>query len=428
MIEYKLQIVCLIICLYFMCAYIKETTIKEMKCNHIFDALMIISPWTLVFDALTAWSVNHTEIVPRSINLLFHGIFYVLIVLTAILDYLYITDKIVGLQKRKAKVISVIPAVLSMIGIIAFLPQVHFVQGQTTDYSMGISVIICFVSLVLHFVMISLVITTNISSVSKEKIFDVSAFVVICIAVLWIQIVFPEMLVSSLLPTISLIVLYMAFENPSLNRLKEFNSEMVMGFATLVENRDDNTGGHIKRTQGYVKIILSELRKNPKYKPILKRDYVENVISAAPMHDIGKIATPDHILQKPGKLTDEEYEIMKEHSATGGRIIKETFANLEHPEYQKIAYEVARFHHEKWNGRGYPDGLSGEAIPLHARVMAVADVFDAISAKRCYRDALPLETCFKIISEGVGTDFDPDIANAFLGVKDKVIEYYENNQ
>ena len=151
---------------------------------------------------------------------------------------------------------------------------------------------------------------------------------------------------------------------------------------------------------------------------------MRNVVDAAPMHDIGKIATPDYILQKPGKLTDEEYAVMKQHAATGGDIIMETFANLDHPEYLRIAYEMARFHHEKWNGKGYPDGLKGTEIPLHARVMAIADVFDAISSKRCYRDPMPLEKCFAIIQDGAGTDFDPDLVELFMNARDKVVAYY----
>lgn len=137
---------------------------------------------------------------------------------------------------------------------------------------------------------------------------------------------------------------------------------------------------------------------------------------------MGKIAIPDAILQKPGKLTDKEYEIMKTHSQKGAEIIEETFKTMGNDEYGKIAYQVARYHHEKWNGKGYPDGLTHEEIPLCARIMAVADVFDAVSAKRCYRDALPLDTCFGIIEEGSGEDFDPLVAEVFLGMKEEVAE------
>ena len=195
-----------------------------------------------------------------------------------------------------------------------------------------------------------------------------------------------------------------------------------MGFSTLVENKDGSTGGHIRRTTTYVEMLARELKNHNVYRDELTEDYIKNLVMAAPMHDIGKIAIPDAILQKPGKLTDEEYEIMKTHSQKGAEIIEETFKTMGSDEYGQIAYQVARYHHEKWNGKGYPDGLAREEIPLCARIMAVADVFDAVSAKRCYRDALPLNTCFKIIEEGSGKDFDPFIAEVFLGMKDEVEE------
>ena len=147
---------------------------------------------------------------------------------------------------------------------------------------------------------------------------------------------------------------------------------------------------------------------------------------AAPMHDIGKVSVPDAILQKPGKLTDEEFEIMRQHAKNGGKIIKETFKNIENIEYTEMAYQVATYHHEKWNGKGYPTGMRETEIPLCARIMAVADVFDAVSEKRCYRDAMPMEECFHIIEEGSGRDFEPLIAEVFLGMKDKVIKAHDS--
>ena len=156
------------------------------------------------------------------------------------------------------------------------------------------------------------------------------------------------------------------------------------------------------------------------YKEQLTQDYIENLTIAAPMHDVGKIAIPDAILQKPGRLTDEEFAIMRTHAEKGGEIIKETFGNMGNSEYEKMIYEVARYHHEKWNGKGYPQGLTGEQIPLCARIMSVADVFDAVSAKRCYRGAMPLEQCFEIIEKGSGQDFDPDIAEVFLDMRERI--------
>lgn len=142
------------------------------------------------------------------------------------------------------------------------------------------------------------------------------------------------------------------------------------------------------------------------------------------MHDVGKIGIPDAILQKPGKLTTEEFEKMKEHPVIGGKIIKDTFSHLFNGEYENMAFQVAMYHHEKWNGKGYPEGLSGTQIPLCARIMAVADVFDAVSAKRCYRDAMPLKQCYSIIESGRGEDFDPDIVDAFMMNREKIEEIY----
>jgi len=202
--------------------------------------------------------------------------------------------------------------------------------------------------------------------------------------------------------------------------LTHYHREMVMGFATLVENKDGSTGGHIKRTSLYVKLLAEELMNRGCYKEELSREYIENLCKAAPMHDIGKISVPDTVLQKPGKLTSEEFDIMKQHAVRGGEIIHETFGHLEDERYTKMAYEVARFHHEKWNGTGYPEGLKGKEIPLCARIMAVADVFDAVSEKRCYREAMPIDKCFEIIREGSGQSFDPLLAEVFLDIRENV--------
>lgn len=129
---------------------------------------------------------------------------------------------------------------------------------------------------------------------------------------------------------------------------------------------------------------------------------------------------PDVILQKPGRLTDEEFKIIKNHTENGGRIIQETFGHLGNEQYTQMAYQVARFHHEKWNGKGYPEGRSRKEIPLCARIMAIADVFDAVSEKRCYREAMPLDKCFDIISNGSGQDFDPILVEVFLDIREMI--------
>lgn len=211
------------------------------------------------------------------------------------------------------------------------------------------------------------------------------------------------------------------------DQLARYNRNMIYGFATLVENRDESTGGHIKRTSLYAKLLAEELKKDGVYSDEITDEFINCISMVAPLHDIGKISIPDSILQKPGKLTPEEFDVMKTHSIKGEKIIKETFYNIGDDYYRNMAYDVARAHHEKWNGMGYPNGISGKDIPLSARIMSVADVFDAVSEKRCYREAMPLDKCFAIIEDGRDRDFDPVIVDAFLRIKDEVIKVHNKN-
>ena len=206
--------------------------------------------------------------------------------------------------------------------------------------------------------------------------------------------------------------------------ISTFQSGMINVMADLVESRDQSTGEHIKNTSSYVEIICDELIKEGKFSDILDEEFKNNIVSSAPMHDIGKIKISDTILNKPGKFTDDEYEIMKTHAEEGAKIIrtvKKTVDNKELKEnYLGEAENMAHYHHEKWNGKGYPCGLKGEEIPLSARIMAVADVFDALVAVRVYKPAMPVEKAFSIIRESSGEHFDPAIVEAFLNAEDKI--------
>ena len=202
-----------------------------------------------------------------------------------------------------------------------------------------------------------------------------------------------------------------------IEKINKMQQEVIVAMANLIENRDGSTGQHIKRTSLYVELILKACVKHKVMPEILTDEYCGLLIKAAPMHDIGKIRIPDAILQKPGRLTAEEFEIIKEHAASGGKIIDETMGNIEDKAYIEIAKAVATYHHEKWDGSGYPLGLKGEEIPLAARIMAVADVFDALTAKRCYKESFPLEKSYIIMEESKGTHFDPVILDAFLSSK-----------
>lgn len=222
--------------------------------------------------------------------------------------------------------------------------------------------------------------------------------------------------ISAFVMTIIIIVLIMQGNKRSFyhERVSDMQSGMITFMAEVVENRDDNTGGHIRRTAEYVACIAKELKAQEIYCDILTDRYVSDMVVAAPLHDIGKIHIPDAILNKPGKLTAEEFEVMKTHTTAGEELLTHAKAELGESDYLNMAVEMAAYHHEWWNGKGYPYGISGEEIPLCARIMAVADVFDALTSKRCYKDAMPLEKAYAIIREESGTHFDPAVVEAFL--------------
>lgn len=198
---------------------------------------------------------------------------------------------------------------------------------------------------------------------------------------------------------------------------------MVLGMATMVESRDNSTGGHIRRTSRVVEIFSDRLSGCLDEFGI-SEEFLQMVIKAAPMHDLGKIAVPDSVLQKQGKFTAEEYEIMKRHSAEGARIVNDILKGVESEEFVCVAVNVAHYHHEKWNGQGYPTGISGEEIPIEARIMALADVFDALVSKRCYKDAYSFDTAFGIIEESLGTQFDPELGRVFLTCRKELEQFY----
>lgn len=425
----KLQLGCFVIVVYILFCYVKETIKKkDEECNPYFDVLLAIVPWAIFFDGATAWTVNHQEIVPAWVNLTLHGLFYVSIELVVMFALLYFLDQTIHIKYyKKMTFLLLTPGIIGLILILVFLPKVYYIHGETTWYSMGLSPIITYISIAVQFVIIFLLLANKYKYMNKRTVQNLIIFLTFAFICLISQVVFPEILISAMFPTLLVLGFYLNIEDPSLRRIIKFSDSMVMNFATLVENKDNNTGGHIMRTQKYVEIISNEMTKNPAYIKNISKDYQKNIIAAAPLHDLGKIGIPDHILQKPGKLTDEEFNIMKTHAVRGGEIILQTFADKNDPNFLKVAYEVARYHHEKWNGKGYPEGLSKQDIPLHARIMAIADVFDAISAKRVYRDAMPLDTCFEIIQNGAGRDFDPELVNFFMQAREEITDYYKEN-
>jgi putative two-component system response regulator len=191
----------------------------------------------------------------------------------------------------------------------------------------------------------------------------------------------------------------------------------IMAMASLAETRDNETGNHIRRTQNYVQALAYQLREAGKYPDYLSRETIQILYKSAPLHDIGKVGIPDHILLKPGKLTPEEFEVMKTHTTLGRNAIAAAERLLDSPNsFLKCAREIAYSHQEKWDGSGYPEGLVGEQIPVPARIMALADVYDALISRRVYKEPMAHEDAVEIIKRGRGTHFDPHVVDAFIAI------------
>jgi len=193
----------------------------------------------------------------------------------------------------------------------------------------------------------------------------------------------------------------------------------IFAMSKLAESRDPETGEHLDRMREYCRILALQMQKLPQYKETIDQGFIENIYAASPLHDIGKVGVPDAILCKPGKLTEDEWIIMKTHPIVGAETLREV--NRQHPgnAFVQTGVEIAEAHHEKWNGRGYPFGLAGENIPLVARILALGDVYDALTSKRCYKNAFSADEARNIITGDRGAHFDPDVVDAFLATEDE---------
>lgn len=423
MIQYcRLQIGCLLLVIYISWIYIRQCKKYRKKiASSTFSELVLLGIISIILDGVTAVTVNYLDVVNPIVNKLLHMFF--LLSLDAVIYMLFgYMLQITGfIPKRKVVRATLhLPYVLSIIVLVANIGSLEFREGNVTNYSMGISAYTCFAMIGVYILFSLLVFFKRWNYIESNKRASILTYILAIGTVGIVQAIYPEILMTSMVTTLVIIGIYMYQEDPTRKEVARYHREMVMGFATLVENKDGSTGGHIKRTTAYVQLLAEALRDNGHYSDILTKDYITTLGQAAPMHDIGKISVPDVVLQKPGRLTDEEFALIKKHTDDGAKIIKKTFFHLGNEVYAKMAYEVAKYHHEKWNGRGYPEGLKEEEIPLCARIMSVADVFDAVSEKRCYRDALPMDECFAIIQKGSGSDFDPVIAQTFLEIRDKV--------
>ena len=207
-------------------------------------------------------------------------------------------------------------------------------------------------------------------------------------------------------------------------QVKEITSaQMSMIFATskLAESKDPETGAHLDRMRMFCKVLCEYLVSTSQYGDLITPEYIECVYAASSLHDIGKVGIPDNVLLKPGKLTDHEWEIMRSHTLIGANTLRAVLEKHPGNSFIRMGIEIAEFHHEKWDGSGYPHGLKGEAIPLSARILAMADVYDALTSVRCYKEAFSHEKSRQIIVEGSGTQFDPKIVEAFLNCEDQFV-------
>ena len=203
------------------------------------------------------------------------------------------------------------------------------------------------------------------------------------------------------------------------------HDNLVMSMATMVESRDNSTGGHIKRTSEGVRILIDAIKSDNRLN--ISDEFCTDIIKAAPMHDLGKIAVDDAILRKPGRFTPEEFEKMKKHAEEGAKTVHEILKTTDDESFKVIAENVAHYHHERWDGSGYPDGLKGEEIPLEARIMAIADVYDALVSKRVYKESMSFEEADRIIMDGMGKHFDDGLREYYLKARSKLEKYYRSN-
>ena len=206
--------------------------------------------------------------------------------------------------------------------------------------------------------------------------------------------------------------------------IRQMSDRLILDMAMMVESRDNSTGGHIRRTSDCVRFIADEIKKDIDNN--LTDSFLDKVIKAAPMHDLGKIAVDDAILRKPGRFEPEEFEKMKVHAAEGARIVHEILKDTDDEEFHMIAENVAHYHHERWDGSGYPEGLKGEEIPVEARIMAIADVYDALVSKRVYKDSMSFEQADAIITESFGKHFDMQLKKYYDAARPALENYYRS--
>ena len=422
----KMQIICFIAVSYLTYIYLFERKRFQMKGKHrIFGYFLMIALAEIFFDGLTAITVNFLDEVNPILQMILHLCFYISLESCIFMLFLFMVDATKGLPKKRwRKAIYYGPFAVIVLLTIVTIPMIGYKVGELSNHSTNLPAWLVYATVGLYTLLSIVVTIENYNDIDKHVRRYTFIYLVIMAFMALFQATHPQVLLSAGCVTILVSGIYLNLENPSVHEYEKYREETTANYAALIASRDNETGGHVRRTAKYIRLLAQNLRDAGLYKETLTKPYIKNLYLAAPIHDIGKIAIPDSILKKNGKLTPEEYDTMKQHTVKGGEIIKNSFSHANDEEFNEIAYEITRHHHERFDGTGYPDGLVGEEIPLPARLMAIVDVFDALSEKRHYKEAIDLDKCFEMIREGSGTQFDPILAGYFLGIRDKVEEIY----
>lgn len=402
---------------------------SKVKKPSIFDVMLAGGVSYLIFDMITVYTVNHLDTVPDVLNRVCHAVFLMLLDLEIFLFFYYIAGEAGILpRKKKYKLFVIAPFLVNELVIVATIGKLEFRHGEITNYSMGIPAYTCYVMVMVYFIAAIVVFARSWKYIALQKRISAVVYMVVVGGICIYQMVVPQSLVSSLAVMVIILCMYFGTKNPAYLELEKMYDRTVHSFADIIESRDGSTGEHVKRTTAYVELMVNALTERNIYTDILTADCREALVQAAPLHDIGKIAIPDAILQKPGRLTKEEFEVMKTHTVQGEKIIQTSLSHLGNNQASQMAATIAKCHHEKWDGTGYPCGLKGEEIPLGARIMAVADVFDAVSENRCYRPAMSMDESFAIIREGAGTSFEPLLAELFCELREEVLKIHSHTE
>lgn len=355
---------------------------------------------------------------------------------------IYLLDNVGGYLIAKKYGVVILSSITMDFILLCLTPKLHLLYtiDENNHYSRGPYFFALIVLQLFMFGTVLLFVLRNRKIINYKRLYVHMTFLAIPQLMQILQLYFFGIMLISVGYSLALIIIFLDM-NMGLEKVLDKSFEVVrqkdaklikiqnhtiLSLSSLVEERDTDTGGHVQRTSDYVELLATSLMHKGYYKSVIDPYYINHIVRAAPMHDIGKIVVPDYVLKKPGRLTDEEFEIMKKHALEGGRIIREVLDESEDREYVRITIDIATYHHEKWDGTGYPRGLKSNQIPLSARIMALADVFDALVSPRVYKEPMSYEKAFEIIEKGSGTHFDPIIVEVCLKNKDAMIKVNES--